>query len=68
MMNGGATGSLPQVYTTSTMSFSSPSKEVHNFMQSPSEKHRTAIENEYLTQHRKQSAYNNFVNDNISDQ
>ena len=53
MMNGGATGSLPQVYTTSTMSFSSPSKEVHNFMQSPSEKHRTAIENEYLTQHRK---------------
>lgn len=36
-------------------------------MQSPSEKHRMVIENEYLTQSRKQSAYNNFVSDHMMD-
>lgn len=32
---------------------------------SPQDKHRMLIEHEYLTQSRKQSTYNNFINDGV---
>ena len=45
----GRTGGLPQVYTTSTMSLSSPFKDPALNLLSPAEKHKLAIESEYMT-------------------